>query len=113
MIRAASALLVFFSLLASAPAPTTANGKRLDLKPCKIGREQVIARCGTFDVFESLKRPKQRLLRIYVEVVPALAPHHQAIAIIPGGPGQAASDIAPFVVGRKLSPELMKLRDRY
>lgn len=76
----------------------------LVLAPCRLD-SGLSAQCGTFDVFEN--RKDGRKLSLSVAVLPALSssPLPDPLVVLAGGPGQAASDVAPT-----LAVALSKLR---
>lgn len=66
----------------------------MTLSPCRL-ESGLAAKCGTFEVFEN--RRDGRKLSLSVSVLPALSsrPLPDPLVLLAGGPGQAASDIAP------------------
>lgn len=68
------------------------------LEECRLsggaGSGSVAARCGTLEVPEDRAAPKGRKLGLHVAVIPALrtSAEPDALFILSGGPGQAASD---------------------
>ena len=79
-----------------AVAPAAAQAPRFEPQPCPARMED--ARCGTVRVPENRDAPG-RVLALNVVVLPArsAAPVRQAIAFFGGGPGQAVTQIAPWV----------------
>lgn len=71
----------------------------LELSECRlesaVANGAVAARCGGYVVRENRDDPTSRTLRIHVAVIPALRlqPKEDALFILSGGPGQAASDL--------------------
>lgn len=100
----------YLTLLAGAKSQATSMG--LQIGPCAIGRTRVVARCGTLSLPENPSHP-DRLIAIHIEILPARYESHRAIAVIPGGPGQAASEIAPMVADGAFEKPLLALRDHY
>jgi pimeloyl-ACP methyl ester carboxylesterase len=78
--------------------PGTTSQRTLELAECRLPRLATAARCGTVDVAEDRAKPGGRRLSIFVAVLPAntLTPHPDPLLILAGGPGQAASALAPF-----------------
>ncbi len=68
------------------------------LEDCRLesgsGRGSVAARCGTFDVPENREEPTAKRIGLHVAVIPALrtSAESDALFVLSGGPGQAASD---------------------
>lgn len=93
-----TAVVAGAAFLGAAPATSAANPA---LHPCK---GLAAARCGTLWVFENRAAKRGRKIPIAVAVVPATGPKPaEPIFILQGGPGQAATDVAPDIVHR---PEL-------
>lgn len=84
-------------LPASVAAATTVG--TLELAPCHLERYPQEVLCGTHTVFENRKAAEGRQIDIRFAVVPAVdaAPQADPVVIFPGGPGQAAMDMAPLV----------------
>lgn len=90
---------------ALALAPAAAQAPAFEPRPCP--RSMADARCGTVTVPENRDAPG-RMLALNVVVLPArsAASARQAIVFFAGGPGQAATQIAPYV-----APTYDALRD--
>src|SRR5215510_8995450 len=92
MILTLSAALLGARLML-APAATT-----LALAPCRISNparsRSVAARCGRFPIAENPDAPEGRTIELFVAVVPALdvKPEPDALAVLAGGPGAAATE---------------------
>ena len=84
----------------AAPAPASASAQRLALAPCRLPGASAQLRCGTLEVFEDRAIRSGRKLKLHVAVAPALSsnPSPDPVFILAGGPGQAASDIAPLML---------------
>ena len=69
------------------------------LKPCQLPDVVGEARCGLYDVYENRVEMRGRRIYLKVVVLPALNSNAspQALFILAGGPGQAASEQAAFV----------------
>jgi pimeloyl-ACP methyl ester carboxylesterase len=99
-LRTLPALCVLLTL-----APAAAQAPAFEPRPCPEGMRD--ARCGTVRVPENRDAPG-RMLALNVVVVPSRSagPARQAIAFFGGGPGQAVTQIAPWV-----APAFEPLRD--
>jgi pimeloyl-ACP methyl ester carboxylesterase len=69
------------------------------LKPCRLTEVDGEARCGTYEVYEDRVARRGRSIDLKVAVLPALSarPAPDALFILAGGPGQAATDLAGFI----------------
>ncbi len=71
----------------------------IDLKSCRVNDVAGELRCGTYEVYEDRTAMRGRRIGLKVLVLPALngrrAP--DALFILAGGPGQAATNLAGFV----------------
>ncbi len=76
------------------PAPL----RGLALGECRLPNLPTVAQCGEIDVPEDRSKPGGRTIRIFAAVLPAntLSPKTDPLLILAGGPGQAASTLAPF-----------------
>lgn len=114
---------MFFALLCSvgligatptpAPAPAAPDTIGLNLSPCPLGRSKVLARCGTFGVYEDRDAKSGRIIPLHLVVIPAAHPSHRALAFIAGGPGQAATEFAPYVLDTPFFSAYKTLHDEY
>lgn len=77
---------------------TRRTNQRVALNPCRIPDVEGEARCGTYEVFENRATRKGRRIPLKIVVLPALGPKPapDALFILAGGPGQAATDNADF-----------------
>jgi pimeloyl-ACP methyl ester carboxylesterase len=75
-----------------------ARERTLALSECRLPRFAQPAQCATLQVPEDRTRPEGRRIGIFVAVLPAntLSPKPDPLFILAGGPGQAASRLAPF-----------------
>lgn len=75
-----------------------ANRHRVILNPCRITDVEGEARCGTYEVFENRGSKGGHRIPLKIVVLPALSPRPapDALFILAGGPGQAATDNADF-----------------
>ena len=89
---ACAALIWVFSAFVAFPAAAAP----LVLEECRLqsGSGSVAARCGTFEIPENRALPDGPLVRLHIAVVPALRTEAEpdALFVLSGGPGQAASD---------------------
>jgi pimeloyl-ACP methyl ester carboxylesterase len=75
------------------------SGSRvIALTECRLPRLATLARCGELDVPENRDHPNGRRIRLAIAVLPAntLTPKPDPLFLLAGGPGQAASALAPF-----------------
>ena len=72
--------------------------RSLVLAECRLPRLAVAAQCGTLTVPENRAAPQGRQITLTVAILPAntLSPRPDPLFILPGGPGQAATYLAPF-----------------
>jgi pimeloyl-ACP methyl ester carboxylesterase len=81
-----------------ASAQSTKSSATLQLEECRLKSESanasVAARCGTLVVPENRAEPKGKQVSLHVAVIPALRTQAEpdALFVLSGGPGQAASD---------------------
>ena len=73
--------------------------RSLKLSECRLPNLPSLAQCGEIDVPEDRSKPDGRRIRIFAAILPAntLSPKEDPLLILAGGPGQAASTLAPFV----------------
>jgi pimeloyl-ACP methyl ester carboxylesterase len=69
------------------------------LKPCRLAGVNLEARCGEYDVYEDRLELRGRRIALRVVVLPALIakPAPDALFILAGGPGQAATEQVDFI----------------
>jgi len=109
--RVGCALIVVASVAALPACSNDATRTRsLKLSECRLPNLPSLAQCGEIDVPEDRSRPEGRKIRIFAAVLPAttLSPKEDPLLILAGGPGQAASTLAPFA--SRLS-EIRRTRD--
>jgi pimeloyl-ACP methyl ester carboxylesterase len=84
--------------------------RSLVLAPCRLPNLATMAQCGEIKVPEDRAQPAGRAIGIFVAVLPAntISPKDDPLLILAGGPGQAASQLAPFAA--RLT-ELRRTRD--
>ena len=86
-------------------APGGAFGSDIELETCQLegpyGIQFTKARCGTLSVPENPAEPEGRRIDLNVAVVPADSPTPapDAVALLAGGPGQAATEAFPALPG--------------
>jgi len=82
-----------------APAAVLLGPSRLPFTPCWLegSREQVL--CGSYPVYENRQLHTGRQIDLRIAVLPALKnyPAPDALFVLAGGPGQAATVYGPFV----------------
>ena len=83
----------------SAPIATLLGPSHLPFTPCWLegSREQVL--CGSYQVYENRQSHTGRQINLRIAVLPALKNHSapDALFVLAGGPGQAATANGPFV----------------
>ena len=107
----ARALAAALATLAIAGCGSEVGQRRsLALAECRLPNLATAAQCGQLDVPENRDRPDGRKIGIFAAVLPAntLTPKEDPLLILAGGPGQAASFLAPFAA--RLT-ELRRTRD--
>ena len=79
-------------------SPGTSPQRSIELAECRLPRLATAAQCTTIEVPEDRAKPDGRKLAIFVAVLKAntLSPKPDPLLIVAGGPGQAASALAPF-----------------
>jgi pimeloyl-ACP methyl ester carboxylesterase len=72
--------------------------RSLSLSACRLPRLAALAQCGTLTVPEDRTIPQGRQIALTVAVLPpnTLSPRPDPLFILAGGPGQAATFLAPF-----------------
>ena len=72
--------------------------RSLALSECRLPKLSVAAQCGTLTVPENRAAPQGRQITLTVALLPAntLNPRPDPLFILPGGPGQAGTFLAPF-----------------
>jgi pimeloyl-ACP methyl ester carboxylesterase len=86
------------ALLCAACGDGARTHRTMALSECRLPRYAQAAQCGTLAVPENRARPDGRRIDVFVAVLPAntLDPAPDPLVILAGGPGQAASSIAPL-----------------
>jgi pimeloyl-ACP methyl ester carboxylesterase len=94
----ALALAAAITALAGGCGDGGSPAQRMQLRDCRLPRLPQALRCGTLEVPEDRTKPQGRRIAIFVAVLPAntLEPRPDPLLLIAGGPGQAASALAPF-----------------
>ncbi len=85
----------------------------LHLHACVVGHSKLPARCGSFGVFEDRRAKSGRIISLNVVVLSSRQPSRQAIAEIPGGPGQGATTLAKPIADGDFERSLSALRKNY
>lgn len=98
--RVILALASFLVVLAGCGFVQGGPARTLALTECRLPKLAVAARCGTLAVPENRDRPDGRKIDIFVAVLPANAATSKPdpLVILAGGPGQAASQLAPLAL---------------
>src|SRR6266851_2989799 len=93
-----AALALFVVACASQPS---APRRGVALAPCRLKGSGLSANCGSLRVLEDRANPQGRSLDLKIAVVPALArdPAPDPLFLLAGGPGQAATEVIPPVLG--------------
>src|SRR4051812_4787814 len=84
--------------------------RSLALVDCRLPNLSTAAQCATLMVPEDRSKPEGRKIEIFAAVLPAntVTPKSDPLVVLAGGPGQAASTLAPFA--SRLA-ELRRTRD--
>jgi pimeloyl-ACP methyl ester carboxylesterase len=98
------------SLFASGCGNNVARQRTITLGECRLPNLPTAAQCGALEVPEDRSKPAGRKIAIFAAVLPAntVNPKDDPLVILAGGPGQAASHLAPFAA--RLT-ELRRTRD--
>ena len=99
IVRAVAAFGVAGSLIMAAGCgDEVGRHRRVALTECRLPKYAQAAQCGTVEVPENRGKPDGRRIGVFVAVLPAntLSPQPDPLVILAGGPGQAASTLAPF-----------------
>src|SRR5229473_1967183 len=86
---------------ACARGQAAAPQRRIALSPCRLKGTVLGAQCGALRVAEDRQKPQGRQIDVRVAVVPALAraPAPDALFLLAGGPGQAATEVMGPMLG--------------
>ncbi len=98
--RCGRALVILTAAAAlAACGDDVAHTRSLRLDECRLPNLPSLAQCGEIEVPEDRGKPDGRKIRIFAAVLSAntLSPKEDPLLILAGGPGQAASTLAPFV----------------
>jgi pimeloyl-ACP methyl ester carboxylesterase len=102
MIVLTAGLAALASACATASAPTAPQG-RIELSTCRPAGFTEDVRCGVFNVPENRAAPNGRMLPLAVVVLPARQQTDKGpIFFLSGGPGQAATESAQFMVASRM-----------
>ncbi|MFO1313756.1 MAG: alpha/beta hydrolase, partial [Burkholderiales bacterium] len=106
----ARSLVLLLALVLAACGADTGGKRTLELAECRLPNLATAAQCGTLEVPEDRGKPGGRKIAIFAAVLPAntLTPKDDPLLVLAGGPGQAASTLAPFAA--RLA-ELRRTRD--
>src|SRR4051794_40955294 len=97
LLRLTGLVIVVAGLVAGCSENITPE-RNIKLADCRLPRLSVAAQCGSIEVPEDRANPAGRKLTIFAAVLPAntVSPKADPLVILAGGPGQAASNLAPF-----------------
>ncbi|MCI0672914.1 MAG: alpha/beta hydrolase [Myxococcaceae bacterium] len=89
-------LLIAVLAFAGCKRPAAEAAPPFALTPCRLDGVASQLRCGTVEVWEDRAAKQGRRLKLKVAVAPALAPQPEpdAVFVLAGGPGQAATEVA-------------------
>jgi pimeloyl-ACP methyl ester carboxylesterase len=98
------------ALIVSGCGNDVARHRTITLGECRLLNLPTAAQCGVLEVPEDRSRPAGRKIEIFAAVLAAntVNPKDDPLVILAGGPGQAASHLAPFAA--RLT-ELRRTRD--
>lgn len=98
------------ALLVSGCGNDGARQRTITLGECRLQNLPTAAQCGVLEVPEDRSKPAGRTISIFAALLPAntVNPKDDPLVILAGGPGQAASHLAPFAA--RLT-ELRRTRD--
>ena len=94
-------IITFLSACSGAPSPTPITGAPLPLEDCQLSSpgsaQSVDARCGSLPVYEDQAARSGRKINLHVAVIPAVSrsPRGDALFLLAGGPGEAATASFP------------------
>lgn len=100
-------------LAPAAPAQSSTAQLGLHISPCTKGKAKLAAFCGTYGVYENRATRSGPIIPLNIVVLKAKHPTHRAIAIISGGPGQGAVELAPLIADNQFEMDVTSLRDSY
>ena len=94
-----AALVGLGMLIASCAERNGEPARTMALGECRLPRYALAAQCGELTVLENRERPEGRKIKLTVAVLPAntLHPQPDPLFVLAGGPGQAATNLGPFV----------------
>ena len=103
-------LVFLLALVLAACDGDTGSKRAIKLTECRLPNLATAAQCGTLEVPEDRGKPGGRKIAIFAAVLPAntVTPKDDPLVILAGGPGQAASTLAPYAA--RLA-ELRRTRD--
>jgi pimeloyl-ACP methyl ester carboxylesterase len=91
-------LVPMIATLAACTNPGAASARTIRLTECRLPKLAIAAQCGELAVPEDRSRPDGRTITTTAAILPAntLNPQPDPLFILAGGPGQAATGLAPF-----------------
>ncbi|MGM0481728.1 MAG: alpha/beta hydrolase [Pseudomonadota bacterium] len=92
-------------------AASAAEASDASMEPCFIDGVDEQLQCGFVSVPENYQQPDERTLRIHYAILPAVteAKKTDPLLILAGGPGQAATELAPMIT--RMFKQVRKQRD--
>ena len=101
---------LFAALFVNGCGNDVARQRTITLGECRLPNLPTAAQCGALEVPEDRSKPEGRKIRVFAAVLAAntVNPKDDPLVILAGGPGQAASHLAPFAA--RLT-ELRRTRD--
>jgi len=98
LVRTLVASLTLPAIALLAGCGESASKRGITLSECRLARFAQPAQCGTLEVPEDRAKPEGRKVKLFVAILPAntLSPRPDPLFVLAGGPGQAASQLAPF-----------------
>ncbi|MBO0797992.1 MAG: alpha/beta fold hydrolase [Blastocatellia bacterium] len=91
-------LFSFVSYFLFSPSTAFSGQSGIDLKPCRLPEVIGEAKCGRYQVYEDRVAQRGRRIDLKVVVLPALTARRapDALFVLAGNPGQAATDLSGF-----------------
>ncbi|MDR0251343.1 MAG: alpha/beta hydrolase [Burkholderiales bacterium] len=90
--------VAFVAACSPAPDSSSLSSKALLFEPCRLPSLSVEIQCARLDVPKDRTHPEQGTLSLHIARLPANTsrPEADPLLLLAGGPGQAASALAPF-----------------
>jgi len=110
-LRTAALACAVLGAMASATAGPAPGAARFHA--CHFAKSALPFRCATIGVYENRAKRAGRSIALELVELDAVHRSHRAVFWNPGGPGAAATDLAPGFASGQVPKELLKLRDTY